>query len=64
VNWQDGLLLVAKLGVIIFEGIREGLSRPEVIKRARSILGDVAAVDTDVDAVAMRRTRASDVEIE
>jgi hypothetical protein len=67
-NIGDGIVLALRLGVGIFEAIQAGLSKPEVLKRARTILDDAAAIDRDVDDVARPRTaearRREEIEIE
>jgi hypothetical protein len=67
-NWESGILLVLRLGVGIFEAIREGMAPAVVIKRARLILDDVEKIDADVDEVARPRTaearRREEIEIE
>jgi hypothetical protein len=67
-NVQDGVILVLRLGLGIFEAIREGLAPKLVIKRARLILDDVEKIDRDVDEVARPRTaearRREEIEIE
>jgi hypothetical protein len=52
----DGILLVLKLGVAIVEGITQGLGKPAVLQRVRSVIADVERIDGDVDDVARPRT--------
>ena len=48
----EGLLLLLKLGVSIFDAITRGEGKAQTIRRARSVLDDAAKVDSDVDAEA------------